>query len=470
MVERAGPTSLTKQLFIKTYGCQMNVYDSERMVDLLSHHGYETTDQASDADLVVLNTCHIRERAAEKVYSELGRLEKMRSAKKDGTSPMIAVAGCVAQAESDAMATRAPFIDIIFGPQTIHRLPELLEKRRRSDGTVLDTDFPEDTKFDHLLDGQNKVAASSFLSVQEGCDKFCSFCVVPYTRGAEQSRPVDAVMAEARNLVRRGAKELVLLGQNVNAYHGDLSDGRTCSLAGLLDRLADIDGVERLRYTTSHPRDMSADLIACHGYNTKLMPYLHLPVQAGSDAVLKSMNRGHTAEEYLRTIEQLRDARPDMAFSSDFIVGFPGETDEHFEDTLRLVEQVNYTICYSFKYSRRPGTPGSVMPKQVNEATKSERLSRLQALLNQQADAFNQACVGQQMTVMIERDGRHPGQKAARSPYMQMVILDTDLPIGTLVDVMITGCNAHTLRGELVLPGTGAHSSGMEQTQSMIHG
>ena len=444
---------MTKKLFIKTYGCQMNVYDSDRMASLLARHGYDRADCAEDADLVILNTCHIREKAAEKVYSELGRLRLLRDDRREhGGDLTIGVAGCVAQAEGEAMLERAPFVDLVVGPQTYHRLPELLHRRARGEGAVLDTDFPVESKFDLLPDeiepGQ---PVSAFLTVQEGCDKFCTFCVVPYTRGAEASRPAGDVIAEARRLVAAGAREITLLGQNVNAYHGDGPNGKSWSLARLLWALAEIDGLDRLRYTTSHPRDMSDDLIDAHGKCSSLMPFLHLPVQSGSDSVLQAMNRQHDADSYIRLIDRLRNARPDLALSSDFIVGFPGESDADFEATMMLVERVTFAQAFSFKYSPRPGTPASNQRKQVKDEAKSERLQRLQALLGEQADAFNRGTVGRRLPVLLERPGRHPGQLVGRTPYLQAVHVDArGAEIGDLIDVDILAHHAHSLAGRPV--------------------
>ncbi|MGI9451005.1 MAG: tRNA (N6-isopentenyl adenosine(37)-C2)-methylthiotransferase MiaB [Geminicoccaceae bacterium] len=439
---------MAKKLFIKTYGCQMNVYDSDRMGDLLARHGYRRIEQAEDADLVILNTCHIREKAAEKVYSELGRLRQIRERRREsGSDLMIGVAGCVAQAEGKAMIDRAPFVDLVVGPQTYHRLPEMLHRRARGEGTVLDTDFPLESKFDLLPDDvETGQAVSAFLTVQEGCDKFCTFCVVPYTRGAEASRPVKDIIAEATRLVRGGVREITLLGQNVNAYHGEGLDGKSWSLARLIQSLADIEGLWRIRYTTSHPRDMSDDLIEAHGTVPALMPFLHLPVQSGSDRVLKRMNRQHDADTYRGLVEELRRARPDLALSSDFIVGFPGETDADFEATMQLVDDVQYAQAFSFRFSPRPGTPASKQTEQVKDDVKSERLARLQALLSQQTDAFNQTMVGKRMPILLERTGRHPGQLVGRSPYLQAVHVEAPgAEIGDLIDVDIADQYAHSL-------------------------
>ena len=414
---------MSKKLFIKTYGCQMNVYDSARMADALVPHGYVATDRADDADLVILNTCHIREKAAEKVYSELGRLRQLRARRRArGADMVIGVAGCVAQAEGQAMLERAAFVDIVVGPQAYHRLPELLHRRARARDSVLDTEFPPESKFDHLPEElATPPGISAFLTVQEGCDKFCTFCVVPYTRGAEASRPAAAILAEARRLVAAGAREITLLGQNVNAYRGDGPDRRPWSLGRLIRALAEIEELARIRYTTSHPRDVSDDLIEAHGSVGKLMPFLHLPVQSGADAVLRAMNRRHTADDYRRIVERLRAARPDLALSSDFIVGFPGETDRDFQATLALVEEIGFAQAFSFKYSARPGTPAASMRKQIGDAVKSERLARLQALLAEQAQAFNDGVVGRVLPVLLERPGRHAGQQVGRTPYLQAV-------------------------------------------------
>ena len=441
---------MSKKLFIKTYGCQMNVYDSDRMASLLARHGYASVERPEDADLVILNTCHIREKAAEKVYSELGRLRQLRDAKReDGRDLTIGVAGCVAQAEGEAMLERAPYVDLVVGPQTYHRLPEMLHRRARSQGALLDTDFPLESKFDLLPEDVDPgQPVSAFLTVQEGCDKFCTFCVVPYTRGAEVSRPANDIVAEAKRLVAAGVREITLLGQNVNAYHGDGPDGQSWSLARLLWALADIDGLDRLRYTTSHPRDMSDDLIDAHGKLPSLMPFLHLPVQSGSDSVLKAMNRQHDAESYIRLIDRLREARPDLALSSDFIVGFPGECDADFERTMTLVERVGFAQAFSFKYSPRPGTPASNQRKQVKDEVKSERLARLQTLLNSQADDFNRRTLGKHLAVLLERPGRHPGQLVGKSPYLQAVHVETgQAEIGDLIDVEIVANHAHSLAG-----------------------
>ena len=403
----------------------MNVYDATRMQDVLAPLGYRHTDQPEDADLVILNTCHIREKAAEKIYSELGRLRALKNDRDSAGEPMmIGVAGCVAQAEGAEMMRRAPYVDMVFGPQTYHRLPEMVARAHRAaagggapGAGVIDTEFPVDPKFDSLPDATSQ-GPSAFLTVQEGCDRFCAFCVVPYTRGAEFSRPVADVVAEARTLVAGGAREITLLGQNVNAYHGVSPAGGEWRLAALIEELAGIPELMRLRYTTSHPRDMTPDLIQAHGDIGVLMPYLHLPVQSGSDNVLSAMNRQHTAEDYLAILDALRRARPDIALSSDFIVGHPGETEEDFEATLALVEKVRYAQAYSFKYSPRPGTPASAMEDAVPEDIKSERLARLQSLLNDHQVDFNQGFVGQVLPVLLDRRGRGDRQLAGRSPWM----------------------------------------------------
>ncbi|TRD20823.1 tRNA (N6-isopentenyl adenosine(37)-C2)-methylthiotransferase MiaB [Palleronia caenipelagi] len=438
--------STTRKLYIKTYGCQMNVYDSERMGEAMEGQGYEATDNPEDADLILLNTCHIREKAAEKVYSELGRFRALKAERPD---LKIGVAGCVAQAEGEEIMRRQPLVDLVVGPQSYHRLPEL-EAAARQGKRALDTDFPEEDKFEHLnARPKAKRGPTAFLTVQEGCDKFCAFCVVPYTRGAEVSRPADRVLREARDLVERGVREITLLGQNVNAYHGAAADG-DWSLARLVRELAEIDGLDRIRYTTSHPNDMSDDLIAAHGEIEKLMPYLHLPVQSGSDRILKRMNRSHTAESYLRLIERMREARPDILISGDFIVGFPEETDQDFEDTLRLVEEVEYGQCYSFKYSTRPGTPAAERAL-VDPAVADERLQRLQALLRRQQTAVQDRMVGQEVGVLFEKPGREDGQLVGKSDHLHSVFVDAPgHQIGDLVRVRITASAPNSLAGTLI--------------------
>ena len=440
-----------KKLYIKTYGCQMNVYDSTRMADVLAPIGYEPTDEVAGADMVILNTCHIREKAEEKVYSDLGRIRSEKKRKEaDGGKMLIAVGGCVGQAEGAEIIRRAPYVDIVLGPQSYHRLPDMVSSALRDARGVVDIEFPEEPKFDSLPNATAPQGKTAFLAVQEGCDKFCTFCVVPYTRGAEYSRAVDEVVNEARLLVKGGAMELTLLGQNVNAYHGVGEGGKDWSLAKLIRELAKIDGLERIRYTTSHPRDMADDLIAVHGDEPKLMPYLHLPVQSGSNRILKAMNRKHTAEEYLEIIEKLRAVRPDISLSSDFIVGFPGETEADFNATMALVGSVGYAQAYSFKYSKRPGTPAAEHEAQVDEAEKSRRLALLQALLTRQYEAFNASCIGKVMPVLFEKDGKFKGQLIGKSPYLQSVHVKDAMHLkNQLVNIIITDSTASSLTGEL---------------------
>ena len=436
----------TKRLFIKTYGCQMNVYDSERMADVLAPLGYGMTDDAASADLVVLNTCHIREKATEKVYSELGYIKAMKLERRaQGQDMVIAVAGCVAQAEGVEIMHRQPAVDLVVGPQAYHQLPELIARAHRAKGERLAADFAADAKFDALPTARNPSGVTAFLTVQEGCDKFCTFCVVPYTRGAEWSRPVETILAEAQSLADQGVREVTLLGQNVNAYAGE------GGLAGLVRRLVAIPGLDRIRYTTSHPADMDEALIRAHAELPQLMPYLHLPVQAGSDRILKAMNRAHTAESYLRLVEKIRSARPDIAMAGDFIVGFPGERDADFEATLSLVREIGYATAFSFKYSRRPGTPAAALPGQVAEEVKEERLARLNAVLDEQQKAFNAAQVGKVLPVLFERAGRHPGQLSGRSPYLQAVHCDGPAElIGQIAPVRIEAAAKMSLAGTLV--------------------
>ncbi len=433
-----------KKLFIKTYGCQMNVYDSERMSEALGASGYVTTARAEDADMILLNTCHIREKAAEKVYSELGRFKRLKAANPD---LKIGVAGCVAQAEGEEIMRRQPMVDLVVGPQTYHRLPAM-EAAVRQGHRAVDTDFPEEDKFEHLPKAPRAGRGpTAFLTVQEGCDKFCAFCVVPYTRGAEVSRPVTRILSEAEDLVARGVREITLLGQNVNAYHGEGSDG-VWSLARLIRELAKLDGLARIRFTTSHPNDMDDDLIEAHGDEPKLMPYLHLPVQSGSDRILKAMNRKHTAEQYLKLIERLRTARPDLLLSGDFIVGFPGESEQDFEDTLSLVRAVGYGQAYSFKYSARPGTPAAER-EGVADDVASERLYRLQALLSDQQRAAQDSMVGREVSVLLEKPGRLPGQKVGKSEYLHAVhVADQNLNIGDIAQLRITESGPNSLAGE----------------------
>jgi tRNA-2-methylthio-N6-dimethylallyladenosine synthase len=443
----------TKGLYIKTYGCQMNVYDSERMRDVLKPLGYAPVDTPEAADLVVINTCHIREKATEKMFSELGRL---RDLKREGGGVLrIAVAGCVAQAEGQEIMRRQPAVDMVVGPQSYHRLPEMIAKLSRQTGDVLETDFAAEEKFDALPKTREVDGPTAFLSVQEGCDKFCTFCVVPYTRGAEFSRGVDPIIAEARELARQGVREIVLLGQNVNAWHGAApahdTRGGEWGLGDLIRHLARIGGVERIRYTTSHPRDMAEDLILAHHDVGQLAPFLHLPVQSGSDRILKAMNRQHTASDYLRIVERAREAREDIAFASDFIVGFPGESDADFEATLSLVEAVGFAQAYSFKYSPRPGTPAAGMQLQVEEAVKAERLARLQALLFEQALAFNQSMLGRKLNVLFSRAGKRRGQALGYSQYMQSVHVDDGAHLAnTFAEVEITSATGSSLSGRLL--------------------
>ncbi len=432
------PTPPPRTYRVKSFGCQMNVYDGERMAELLAQQGITPAPEGEEADLVVLNTCHIREKAAEKVYSDIGRLRR-----EDGTAPLIAVAGCVAQAEGEEIMKRAPAVSMVVGPQAYHRLPGMISdavEGRRS----VDTDMPAETKFD-ALPARRKVGPSAFLTVQEGCDKFCTYCVVPYTRGAEISRPFNDLVTEAQRLVEAGAREITLLGQNVNAWRDESNRG----LEKLIEALAAIPELARIRYTTSHPTDMTQGLLEAHRDVSKLMPFLHLPVQAGSDRVLKAMNRSHTAESYLRILDQVRAMRPDIALSGDFIVGFPGETDAEFEDTLRLVDQVGYAQCFSFKYSARPGTPAATMPDQIAPEVMDERLQRLQAALNRDQLAFNQASVGKRCTVLVERKGRHEGQWLGKSPWLQSVHFSGDAAIGDLVQVELTEAGPNSLSAKL---------------------
>jgi tRNA-2-methylthio-N6-dimethylallyladenosine synthase len=427
-----------------TWGCQMNVYDSGRMADVLAPLGYAPAAEPDGADMVILNTCHIRDKAAEKVFSELGRLRRMKEA--TGGRMILAVAGCVAQAEGAEILARAPYVDIVLGPQTYHRLPEMVARASRAGNKVIETDFPAEDKFDHLPDAAAPQGITAFLTIQEGCDKFCSFCVVPYTRGAEQSRSAATVIAEAKRLAAQGAVEISLLGQNVNAWHGSEGWG----LGRLLRAMAEIPGLRRLRYTTSHPRDVDENLIAAHRDLPTLMPFLHLPVQSGSDRILQAMNRKHTADEYRAVVRKLRDARPDLELSSDFIVGHPGETEQDFEATLQLVRDVTFPMAYSFKYSPRPGTPAAGAPIQVPEAEKDRRLQALQALLREQQASFNASCVGLTMPVLFTGTGRHPGQIAGRSPYLQPVHVTGPAElIGTEQQVTIVATHPNSLAGTI---------------------
>ncbi|HYM33577.1 MAG TPA: tRNA (N6-isopentenyl adenosine(37)-C2)-methylthiotransferase MiaB [Candidatus Cybelea sp.] len=447
---------MPKKLYIKTYGCQMNVYDSARMADVLAPLGFEPVDAPAGADMVILNTCHIREKAAEKVYSELGRIRALQRDKAaSGGRMVVAVAGCVAQAEGAEIMRRAGNVDIVLGPQTYHRLPEMVALASRAvPGGVLEADFPAEAKFDRLPEQTAAQPASAYLTVQEGCDKFCTFCVVPYTRGAEFSRPAADILAEARRLIDLGAVEITLLGQNVNAYHGAGPQGGTWSLARLIRALADLPGLAQLRYTTSHPLEMDDDLIAAHGDVPVLMPFLHLPVQSGSNRILAAMNRRHTADHYRRIVDALRAARTDIALSSDFIVGFPGETAGDFRDTLALVRDVGFAQAYSFKFSPRPGTPAAAMSETaIPEVLKAERLAELQGLLWQQQLAFNKASEGRDMAVLLERAGRRDGQLSGRSPYMQSVhVAAPAAMLGKIAAVRIERGRGVSLTGRLAEP------------------
>ena len=447
----------TKKVFVKTFGCQMNVYDSERMAESLIPYGFSETDRPEEAEVIILNTCHIREKAVEKVYSDLGRLRQIKEERRKlGKDTIVTVAGCVAQAEGAEILARAPVVDLVVGPQSYHRLPDLVFRAQSESRRLVDTNFPEQDKFTRLPDRTTisppaagvARAASAFLTVQEGCDKFCTFCVVPYTRGVEFSRPVDSLIEEARALIRRGVREITLLGQNVNAYHGVGPDGRDWSLARLIRAMGELEGLQRLRYTTSHPKDMSDDLIDAHRDEARLMPYLHLPFQAGSDRILAAMNRKHTAADYRRLIDKVRAARPDIALSTDVIVGFPGETEGEFLQTLRLVEDIGFAQAFSFKYSPRPGTPAAKLEEQLPEEVKSERLQRLQHLLASQTSRFNEGCVGLTIPVLFERLGRHAGQIVGRSPYLQPVHATgaRDL-LGRIIPVEISGAGPNSLLG-----------------------
>ncbi len=443
---------MVKKYYIKTFGCQMNVYDSQRIAAILKNLGYEEAATLKSADLVILNTCHIREKAAEKVFSDLGRINLIKQERaEEGKDTIIGVVGCVVQAEDKEIAKRAPFVDFATGPLTYHRLPEILAKVARKRGiSIIDTEFPAIAKFDSLP--ENKAEGGlSYLAVQEGCNNFCTYCVVPYTRGVEYSRPVAEVLKEARHLVETGSVEINLLGQNVNSYHGEDENGKERNLAYLLRRISEIDGLERLRYTTSYPADVNDDLIACHKDLPKLMPYLHLPIQSGSDKILKAMNRRHNSSDYLRIVEKLQQANPDLRMSSDFIVGFPGETDEDFKATLDVVNKVKYIQAFSFKYSRRPGTPAAIMPNQVEEKVKKERLEILQDLLFSYQLKFNKECLGKIMPVLFETKGRHAGQLIGRTPYMQN--LHADLPkenLNKIINVRVTEVTTNSLSGEPV--------------------
>jgi len=446
---------LRRKLFVKSYGCQMNVYDAQRMADLLAPQGFDETTRIEEADLVILNTCHIREKASEKVFSELGKVRALKTARcSEGRETQIVVAGCVAQAEGSEILRRQPAVDLVIGPQSYYRLPALLA-RAETGIRFVDTEFPIEDKFDHLVapapERTKARGVSAFVTVQEGCDKFCSFCVVPYTRGAEMSRPVAKIIAEVEGLAAAGVREVTLLGQNVNAYHGEGEDGRIWSLAHLCARIADVPGIIRIRYTTSHPNDMNADLIAAHRDLPQLMPFLHLPVQAGADRVLAAMHRKHSAADYLALVARIRAARPDIALSSDFIVGFPGETDADFEATLALVEATVFASAFSFKYSPRPGTPGADLPDQVPDELKAERLARLQDLLETQRQSFNRSMVGRSVPVLFEKKGRHLGQIAGKTPYLQAVQVDGPAAlIGETEMVEITRIGTNSLFGRLM--------------------
>lgn len=445
--------SYTKKLYIKTYGCQMNVYDSNKMLDLLNVFGYEKTEELDEADLVILNTCHIREKAAEKVYSELGRIRKLKEERKaSGKEMLIVVAGCVSQAEGDEIFVRAPYVDIVVGPQTYHNLPELIAKVSREKKIALDLDFPVISKFDSLPQTNSVEGHTAFLTIQEGCDKFCKFCCVPYTRGAEYSRNLSEIYREALQLVEQGAIEITLLGQNVTAYHGLDHEGREITIAKLVEHLAKIPNLKRIRYTTSHPNDTLDDLIELHKNEPKLAPFLHLPVQSGSDNILREMNRKHTSSQYLDIIAKYREARPDMLFSSDFIVGYPGETDQDFEDTMELVKKVKFSLSYSFKYSMRPGTPAAAMKNQVPEDVKTERLERLQKLLSTQQDEINYASIGKTSNVLFEKKGKVEGQILGKNEYGQAVcVFAAEENIGKILPVLVDQVVGTTLIGKILI-------------------
>lgn len=464
MSESSAETRPLRRVHIRTYGCQMNAYDSERMADLLRPLGYSGTEDAQAADLIILNTCHIRDKATEKLFSDLGRLRQVKAARSvSGKETILAVAGCVAQAEGSEITRRIPEVDMVFGPQAYHRLPEMLARAARAKGEILETDFAVEEKFDRLEGTRAPTGPAAYLTIQEGCDKFCTFCVVPYTRGAETSRPAAAIFAEAAELVAQGVREITLLGQNVNGWRGapwrehagaeitSMSDG-LWGLGELCRLLARIDGLDRLRFTTSHPRDMDDGLIAAFAEELKLMPYLHLPVQSGSDAILKAMNRGHTAADYEAIIARVRAARPDLAVSGDFIVGFPGESDDDFAKTLELVERIGYASAYSFKYSRRPGTPAASLARQIAEPVKEERLARLNERLDRQRAAFNAAQIGRVLPILLEREGRHQGQLIGRSPYLQSVHLTAPRSaLGLMADVRIEAVTPNALSGALMM-------------------
>ncbi len=442
---------MSKKYFIKTFGCQMNVYDSSRIADMLKNEGYEEAKKQEDADLVLFNTCHIREKAAEKLFSDLGRAREIAEERlENGKKTVIGVAGCVVQAEDEQIVKRAPFVDFAVGPQMYYKIPQMLKdiERKKGHAGLVDTEFSADSKFDFLPENKAQ-GACSYLAVQEGCNNFCTYCVVPYTRGAEYSRPVAEILKEAKRLIATGTLELNLLGQNVNSYHGEDENGKERDLAYLLRRVAELDGLKRLRYTTSYPADVNDDLIACHRDLKVLMPYLHLPIQSGSDKILKAMNRRHTSGDYLRIVEKLQEANPDLRMSSDFIVGFPGETDEDFQATLDVVNKVKYIQAFSFKYSRRAGTPAAIMPNQVEEKVKKERLNILQNLLFSYQEAFNKSCVGKVMPVLFEQKGRHKGQLIGRTPYMQNLHIETESDnINKIIDVEVTEATTNSLSGK----------------------
>ena len=442
---------MSKKYFIKTFGCQMNVYDSSRIADMLKKEGYEEAKKQEDADLVLFNTCHIREKAAEKLFSDLGRAREIADERlQNGKKTVIGVAGCVVQAEDEQIVKRAPFVDFAVGPLMYYKIPQMLQEieHKKGHAGLLNTEFSADSKFDFLPENKAQ-GACSYLAVQEGCNNFCTYCVVPYTRGAEYSRPVAEVLKEAKRLIATGTLELNLLGQNVNSYHGEDENGKERNFAYLLRRVAELDGLKRLRYTTSYPADVDDDLIACHQDLKVLMPYLHLPIQSGSDKILKAMNRRHTSGDYLRIVEKLQKANPDLRMSSDFIVGFPGETDEDFQATLDVVNQVKYIQAFSFKYSRRAGTPAAIMPNQVEEKIKKERLDILQTLLFSYQEAFNKSCVGKVMPVLFEQKGRHKGQLIGRTPYMQNLHIETESAnINKIINVEVTEATTNSLSGK----------------------
>jgi|TARA_R110002126_G_scaffold13118_3_gene56495 tRNA-2-methylthio-N6-dimethylallyladenosine synthase len=455
MPKDANTATDKKKLFIKTWGCQMNVYDSRRMADILRPFGYAVTEEPEGADMMILNTCHIREKATDKVFSELGRMRRLKDKKEaEGGTMIMAVAGCVAQAEGEYIIERAPYVDLVFGPQTYHELPEMLAKLTGAYGTerIVSTELDTENKFDSLPEESNDQGVTAFLSVQEGCDKFCTFCVVPYTRGGEYSRTVQQIVDEAKALINSGAREITLLGQNVNAFHGEGMDGKSWNLPKIIEELAKLDDLERIRYTTSHPRDMEMSLIEAHRDIDKLMPYLHLPVQSGSNKILKAMNRKHERDVYFKIIEDLRKARPDIALSGDFIVGFPGESDQDFEDTMDLVRHVKYASAYSFKYSPRPGTPAANMANLVREDVKAERLAALQALINEQQLEFNKNCIGKTLPVLFDRTDKKGDKLHGRTPYNQAVhVTASERLMGHSANVIIDGAFANSLTGELEL-------------------